>query len=132
MTYLLLIWFFLSLFSIVFMLGRKLAVLEHSHILEHEEFLLELPYLKEVRSITTQNIKKHGYVVLVKTMRYYVLGTHLMKKKYEEAKANIKNRIYKNQTAKDNKEISKFLKIIGDYKHKIKEIKHRIKKEENL
>ena len=38
----------------------------------------------------------------------------------------------KNNINGEKKEISKFLKIIGDYKNKIREIKHRIKKEENL
>jgi len=47
-------------------------------------------------------------------------------------KTKVKNKIQENNTNSQNKEISKFLKIIGDYKQKIRDIKNKIKKEENL
>ena len=132
MMYFLLILFFASLFSIIIMIGRKLTILEHEQILNQEEILFELPYFKKIKRFTVENIKKNGNILLVATVRFYVRGANLFKNKYEEIKIKIKNRSLKNNINGGQKEISKFLKIIGDYKNKIREIKHKIKKEENL
>ena len=128
----LLILFFASLISIIIMMGRKLVLLKQEEFINHEEILFELPYLKEIKHLTIANIKKHGYILLVATVRLYVRGTSTLKSKYEEIKTKIKNRNNKNHIIGERKEISKFLKIIAEYKHKIREIKHKIKKEENL
>ncbi len=130
--HILLILFFTSLLSLSFMVGRKLFALEHEQVLNHKEVDLELPYLKEVKHITMTNIKKHGYSGLVATIRFYVRGVNFTKNKYQEIKVKVKNINYINKVNGQNKEISKFLKIIGDYKQKIREIKHKITKEENL
>ena len=130
--YILLILFFTSLLSLSFMVGRKLFALEREQILNHEEVALELPYLKEVKHITVTNIKKHGYSGLVAIIRLYVRGVNFLKNKYDGIKIKIKNLSHRNKVNNQNKEISKFLKIIGDYKQKIREIKHKITKEENL
>lgn len=130
--YFLLILFFASLFSIIFMIGRKLPVLKEEQILDNQEVLFELPYLKEAKHMTVRNIKKHGYAFLVAIIRFYVLSTSFLKNKYEEIKIKIRNMSAENHINAEKKEISKFLKIIGDYKQKIREIKHRVKKEEDL
>src|SRR3989344_2760652 len=43
----------------------------------------------------------------------------------------IRNRINQSQASGERPEVSKFLKMISNYKHRIKEIKHKIKEEEN-
>lgn len=130
--YILLILFFTSLISIIIMIGRKYAILEHEQVLNHEEVLFELPYLKEIKYVTAKSVKKHGYAGLVGIMRIYLRSTNFLKEKYKEIKIKIENRRKINQINGEKKEISKFLKVIADYKHKIREIKHKIKKEENL
>lgn len=130
--YLLLILFFSSLFLIIFMIGRKLVTTTQEQILNQEEVLFEFPYLKEVKHITITSIKKHGYSGLVTTLRFYIRSINFLKYRYAETKNKIKNRNNKNHINGEKQEISKFLKIIGDYKQKIREIKHKIKKEENL
>ncbi len=132
MTYLLLILFFTSLVSIIIMIGRKLVKLEREQVLNHKEVLFELPYLQEVRHLTAQNMKKHGYAGLVTILRFYIRSTNFLKDKYKEIEIKIKNKSNENHLNGERKEISKFLKIIGDYKRKIREIAHKIKKEENL
>ena len=127
--YILIISFFASLFSIIFMISRKLAFLSHEQSLNHEKALFEFVYFKEIKNKTMTSLKKHGYALLVLTIRLYVQSISFLKRKYEEVKNKIIN---KNNINTEKKEISKFLKIIGDYKNKIREIKHRIKKEENL
>ena len=134
MIYFLLTLFFASLFSIMIMLGRKLAKLEREQVFNHQEVLFELPYLKEIKQLTIEGIKKHGYAGLVKVLRFHIQFSNFLKGKYEKAKIKIKN-IHVQNTNGDSlgkKEVSKFLKIIGDYKQKIREIKHKIKREENL
>lgn len=132
MIYFLLILFFTSLFSIIFMIGRKFISLKHEEVKNQEEVLFELPYLKEIKHVTVKSLKKHGYAGLVTIVRFYIRLTNFLKNKYGEVKIKIKNMSTENRVNSGKKEISRFLKIIGDYKYKIREIKHRIKKEENL
>ncbi|MBI2627514.1 hypothetical protein HYW72_01140 [Candidatus Nomurabacteria bacterium] len=132
MMYLLLILFFASLLSIIVMIGRKLAVLEHEQALNHQEVFLEFPYLKEIKNRTVQNVKKYGYAGLVTVLRLYLRFTNFLKDKYKEVKIKIQNMSRENHRNGEKKEISRFLKIVLDYKQKIREIKRKIKKEENL
>lgn len=132
MMYLLLTLFFVSLFSIIFMIGRKLVFLKHIQILNHEEVLFEVPYFKEIKHATVTNAKKHGYSLLVVMVRWYVKGANYIKNKYKNIIKKIEDGSREKNINGQKKEISKFLKIIGDYKHKIREIRHKIKKEENL
>ena len=130
----LLILFFTSLSATVFMVGRKLVLLrqQHGEVLNHEEVLFELPYLKEAKHATIKGIKKHGYALLVGIIRLYVRSANFLKSKYEVLKSKLRNEHKAEQTTGDKKEISKFLKNVLEYKQKIREIKHRIKEEENL
>lgn len=132
MMYFLLILFFTSLASIIFMIARKLSFSEHGEIPDHDEVLLEIPYLKEMRNAAGRGVRKYGYALLVVFIRFYVRAVSLFRDKYREIKMRIKNRSTRNGSNGEKKEISKFLKIIGEYKHKIREIKHRIKREEDL
>ena len=106
MTLFILILFFGSLMGIIFMIGRKLVLLKNGRVSPSAEITFEIPYLKEAKHLTLKNIKKHGYSGLV------------------GSKSRSKT------SSADKQEISKFLKIISDYKHKIREIKHKIKEEE--
>ncbi len=125
-----LILFFASLLSIIFMIGRKLLVIPQGAVLVEQRSLPEFTYLKEVQEATVQSAKKYGYRGLVVGLRWYMLGINFLKNKYENIKAKIRARALASDN--DKKEISKFLKIITEYKQKIREIKHRIRKEENL
>lgn len=127
----LLILFFGSLFGISFMIERKLLMLQNGQVLDRDETFLKTPYLEELKHKTVKNIKKHGYTGLVATIRFYIRSTNFVKNKYDEARTAIKNIHPKksNNGTGDNQEISKFLKIISEYKHKIREIKHRINEE---
>jgi len=68
-------------------------------------------------------------------VRFYVHSANFLKKKYEEAKIKIKE-VYQRKVKKDvvveKREVSGFLKMISDYKHKIRKIRRQIKEEENL
>jgi len=128
--YLLLILFFLSLFAIIFMIGKKLilqkTLSEKELVLSEEEVLLEIPHLEKVKHFTIKNIKKYEHIGLVAVLRLYVRFSNFLKNKYEEKKTRIKE----NHANNGEKEISKFLKVIGDYKRKIRVMKHKIHEEE--
>ena len=124
--------FFTSLISIATIIGRKLLVLENIGIVQQENISFELPYLDEVKEVTTHNVKKYGYATLVITLRLYFRSANILKQKFEEMRNKIKRMRKHNNIESEKKEISKFLKIIGEYKHKIRDIKHRISKEESL
>ena len=130
--YLLLTSFFLSLIGITFMVGRKLILLKNGNITTTEE-TTEFLNIKELKQATFQNIKKYEHIVLVAVVRFYIKTVGLIKIVYKIIKAKIKN-IYRKRPkdGEDKIEVSKFLKVVSEYKQKIREIKHQIKKEENL
>ncbi len=114
------------------MIGRRLLVLEKGVILQEEKIVFAVPYLEEAKERATHNAKKYGYVTLVITLRWYFRSTNFFKHKYSVVKTKIKEYRIANSAESGNKETSKFLKVIGEYKGKIRELKHQIKKEENL
>lgn len=128
--YIPLILFFTSLFSIIVMITRKLPYISMEGAAK-EQIPFELPYLKEIRENTVRNVKKHGYATLVITIRWYLRGANFLKTNYESAKRRVR-RFSRSENAGEKKEISKFLRTVGEYKQKIRDIKHRISKEESL
>jgi hypothetical protein len=128
--YFLLILFFGSLIGIIFMIGRKLAASNNGqapYITYTEDTRVQTPFLEEWKHLTVKNLKKHSYAALVVTIRYYVRSSNLLKNKIK----NIRNKNTNGDTAR-KREASGFLKMISEYKHKIRKIKRKIKEEENL
>ncbi|KKR01428.1 MAG: hypothetical protein UT98_C0003G0046 [Candidatus Nomurabacteria bacterium GW2011_GWF2_40_31] len=122
----------MSLIGIVIMIGRKLEVVENGQMPDNGYKHPFVGDMQNIKEIITVNTKKYGHLTVVTILRFYIRGTNLLKNSYEKIKIKIDN-IGKDKHADgEKKEISKFLKIIGDYKHKIREIKHKIKEEENL
>ncbi|MEK7471249.1 MAG: hypothetical protein AAB623_01200 [Patescibacteria group bacterium] len=130
-----LILFFGSLFGIIFMIWRKLLMLQNGQILNKEETLLETAYLEELKHLTIKNIKRHGYTGLVTIIRLYIKSSNFIKNKNKQIKIKIKDKLSKHSSRLNgdlpkSQEIPKFLKIISEYKQKIREIKHKIREEE--
>lgn len=131
--YILLILFFISLLGISIMIGRKLVLLKNGQALGIEKVLFEIPHLEKVKYLIVQNTKKYGHIGLVESLRFYIRSSNFLKSKYGEIKNKIKNIRTKNQSngnPPEKAEVSKFLKMVSDYKHKIREIKHKIHEEE--
>ncbi len=116
------------------MIWRKLPMLgyEQNTMAIDEKVSFKMPYWDEIKHTTIRGIRKYGYYLLVIIVRLYVQSTSFLKEKYREIKQKIKEMVHKKHENGERKEISKFLKVIGDYKNKIREITHKIKKEENL
>ena len=132
MTYFLLTIFFISLFGITFMIGRKLLVLEDTQGKTHEEIFLEIPYMEKWKHLTIDSIKKHSYLGLVAAIRLYVRSTNFTKNKYEKILTEIENKRKEHIIKRSKKEVSRFLKTVSDYKSKIREIKEKVKEEEGI
>lgn len=130
MMYFLLILFFSSLFGITFMIGRKLIMLPNLQISNKEDIVFKTHYIEELKYVTIKNIKKHSYNILVSAIRLYIRSLDFTKRKYKNIKNSFIEKI--NNNSSNKKEISKFLKVVSYYKYKIREIKDRVKEEENL
>ncbi|MFA5932026.1 MAG: hypothetical protein WC793_01455 [Candidatus Paceibacterota bacterium] len=135
--YFLLILFFGSLLGITFMIGRKLLLLQNGEMTykDSAETFLKVQYLEELKHEALKNIKKHSYIGLVTAIRLYVRSSNLLKNKYQEAKVKVNEKLSKygsrkNGDLQERQEVNKFLKMISDYKYKIRAIKHKIKEEE--
>src|SRR5258708_2174422 len=132
--YILFILFFTSLLGILLMIGRKLLVLENVGELEKRELPFRMGHMEEMRIIGRDMIKSYGYAVLVLILKLYIKTLNLGRYAYERSKGEIKINVdkwnKKRQDAMGDKRESKFLKMIGEYKEKIREIKHKIIEEE--
>ncbi|MEK7564367.1 MAG: hypothetical protein AAB510_02255 [Patescibacteria group bacterium] len=122
-----LIIFFVSLVSIMGMLGRKLILLRNGRIQIEEIVNFELDYFKDIRGVLLRKLRRYEHISLIILLKIYVKSINFLKIKYTETKS----KIIKNHILGEKKEISKFLRAIGDYKKRINTIKHRITEEEN-
>lgn len=131
--YILFILFLFSLTGIIVMIGRKLAPVRNGEILEQEFSHPLTPDFEKIKDMTSKSTKRYGYLALVSVLRLHIRLTNVLKNIYEQLKIKIQNIVEKNNVNDkmlENKEENKFLKMISDYKHKIRNIKHKIKEEE--
>jgi len=135
----LLILFFSSLLGITFMISRKLLMLQNGQITYQDktEAFLRTQYLEELKHSTIKTIKKHSYLGLVIIIRLYFRSINFLKSKYQEIKIKAKEKLSKNKSRLNSdlpkkQEENKFLKMISEYKQKIRAIKHKIKEEEKV
>jgi hypothetical protein len=113
------------------MVGRKLVLLQNRVVFQ-EETIVKTPSLEEWKHLTITNVKKHGYIGLVATIRFYVRSTNFLKNKLEDLKTKVKSINGKKLREEEKREVSGFLKMISEYKQKIRHIKDKVKEEENL
>ncbi len=132
--YIPLIFFFISLAGIMTMIGRKMSTVSFGEVLSSNDFSHPfVPDIQKVKEVSVETLKKIGHFSLVATLRYYVRLTNFTKSKYQSLRERINNKIHTggDMELKGNREISKFLKIISEYKVKIRDIKQKIHEEEN-
>lgn len=132
-----LILFFVSLLGIAIMIGRKLVLLQTGTIparAENEPHPF-VPDLEKVKEVANRNAKRYGYLATVIVIRFYVRSSNFLKSKSRNIREKIKSLIEKNKNGENGQtagpqEVNKFLRMVSDYKHKLRGIKHRIKEEE--
>lgn len=127
-----LILFFVSLGAISFMVARKWFLVkgtDQNHHLEHS--ILEPFDFDKLKYLVIKNLKKTAHILLWIFLRVYILSIDFINKKKNKILTIIKTKFNKYKK-EENKEASKFIKIISEYRHKIKKIKHKIKEEEGI
>ncbi|MFM7088440.1 MAG: hypothetical protein ACKOW9_02830 [Candidatus Paceibacterota bacterium] len=130
-----LVLFLTSVTGMVALIGRKVYTLRNTdvHVPMDFDFSIDVPDFEEVGQHILKKSKRYSYILLVITIRAYVLGTHATKKQIQKVTQIIKKRLHKRharpiQTPTENK----FLKRVTEYKHRIRKIKEQIKTEEGL
>lgn len=101
------------------------------------ELFFDVPDLNEIKSAANLKLRRHGYIVLVQVIRVYVKSSNIADTFYKKTARGLRNFIRKRILRKKEntegvKEVSGFLKMISDYKRKIKRIKDKVKREEGL
>lgn len=133
----LLILFFISLVGIVFMIGKKMIFLKNNQVVIEENFTFGAPHIDEIKYVTVKKFKEYGYILVVTTLRFSMKSSKFIKDKSEVVYKKIKDKLFKNkdgieEEVQDKQEVSKFLKLVSEYKHKLNRIKHKIKEEEGI
>lgn len=131
--------FFISLAVITLMIGRKLLLINkgevpHIHYVD-EIFLSKILDFNKIKYLTIENLKKTEYILIWITIRTYLISKNFINKKKKDIAEKIKNKLNKNRDEnilKEKKEVSKYIKIISEYRQKIRKIKHKIKEEEGI
>lgn len=117
------------------MIGRKLMMVKNGQIEVSHTGSFEIPYLEEAKYATIENIKKYEHILLVEIVKFYVQFSTFVKNTYRAIKIKLSNihiKQHPNGEVSERAEVSKFVKFVSGYTRKIKEIKHKIKEEENL
>ncbi len=129
--------FFASLLGLGIMLGKKLALLragtlEVKTAAEPHPFVPDWEKLKE---LVQKHARRYGYQATVTAVRIYVRSSNLFKAKALELRDKVAKLAEqyggsKNGASSEPKEVNKFLRLISDYKNKVRAIKHKIHEEE--
>lgn len=134
--YFFLILFFISLFGIVLMIGKKIVFADVNGSEETEKFIQENFDIDNIKHIAVKNTKKYGFQAFIMILRFYIKFSYFLKNKYKKSKIIVKYLVNNYLVHKDKdvkeKEVSSFLKKVSEYKYRIREIKDKIKEEEGI
>ena len=131
--YVLLSLFFVSLIGIMFMIGRKHILIQNGYAFEEKDFAPDREYFEDLKSKTSKKLSKISFVLLVIMVRFYVKFSDVIKSGYRWSLEKIRNVVVKKSDdgaikIKVQKE-NKFLKVMGQYKKKIRRIKDKVRQE---
>ncbi|MCM2339437.1 MAG: hypothetical protein NDI62_03210 [Burkholderiales bacterium] len=133
-----LIFFFISLAGIVIMIWRELVLVRNGTIIKAQHyshpFVLDL---EKIKYLTYKNLKRFSYIALFVTLRFFIKSSNFLKTKgkitLEKLATKIrKSKLGRKSEALEKKEVSKYLRVISEYRQKIRQMKHRIKEEEGI
>ena len=125
----LLILFFISLIGISFMIGKKLVLLRNGNIIHTENVQKLIPDLQTIKYVIHSKTKRGGYIATVIMLKLYIQSSNFFKNTYSKIKIKIQNLKRNTENTGGKKEASKFLKMITDYKYKVRNIKKQIEEE---
>jgi len=118
------------------MIGKKLVLVRNGHSTEIEHIHLFPIDFKKIKYSSFQITKKFIYIMIFITLRSYLLSSKFIKEKSKILIKKIENKLKKNidgiSDELEKKEVSKYLKMISEYRQKIRKMKHQIKREEGI
>ncbi len=127
----LLILFLVSSLGITLMIGRKWRLASQGHITFRDSLHPFVPDIQKVKFLAVEGTKKSVHFTVVNILRLHVKSSNAIKNKYTAIKARINDKMNEDDGTGEKVGVSKYLKMISDYKQKIREIKHKIHEEEN-
>ena len=134
--YLPLILFLLSLSGMIIMVWRELVLVRNGQVAKTEHSHPFVPDLQKIKHLTFKNGKKFGYVTIFETLRFFIKSSNFIKTTgamlLKELQSKLKNKNGSADGTAEKKESSKYLRVISEYRQKIREMKHRIKEEEGI
>jgi hypothetical protein len=127
--YILFILFLVSLIGIVIMLGRKLLLIQNGELEVMERHVPEVHhYFRDWARFLIDGLRNIGFALLVGTIRIYVRLTLLVRNQFKSLVEKINT--IQAEDPYEKREVSKFLRLMGEYKKKLREIKKKVKREE--
>ncbi len=131
--------FLISLSGLGFLFFRKFKALGPELVarrrFDHTQFFFDVPELEDISVIVVKQMKRYGYLTLVTTLRIYVRGGKVaqnLAKTIGKRATALSHKYLVKKKEKQGVRTSKFLKTVGEYKHKIATLKERIKREEGI
>ena len=132
--------FFISLAAIILLIGRKLSLVKNNinELEEHHEagvFIASVFDLDQIKHSLLLSLKRFIHALIWVILRFYLLFSNFINIKRKELAQRIKARLNKNRQqniAEEKKEVSKYIKVISEYREKIRHMKHRIKEQEGI
>lgn len=127
----------MSLLGIIVMLGYKVSLARSGTLQMREDFHVAFPDFAKLKSIARKGLRRYGFIALVIIIKLYVKTTYFLKQKFQLVQSKVveilkKNKKFGFDENSEKREVSGFLKMVSEYKHRVRTIKHRIVKEEEL
>ncbi|HWA32051.1 MAG TPA: hypothetical protein VG694_01195 [Candidatus Paceibacterota bacterium] len=130
-----LIIFFAALLGIMVMIGRKVWQLRTVPPHRIERFTFEVPDAEQLKSAGVRHLRRGSYALLVIILRAYVRSSNAIRENgrrlAQKVKAKLARKNKNGDAPAEEHEVSKFLKMMSEYKRKLGHITKRIKEEEN-
>lgn len=128
--------FFISIAGLVLMIGRKLYLVRNGEVGGGKHFHFFVFDLIRVRQLAKNGVRRYGYIMLVFILRSNVKISNMVKLQFEKAVLNIENMLTRKSRSSSGEnqkpaEVSGFLKMVSEYKRKVRRIKNRISTEED-
>ena len=112
------------------MIERKLILLKKGHLTTGDKFPIEIIDSKDVKAVVRKKVRIFIHIALIIIFRVYIRGTNILKEYYQKFKNFIMIYVFRDKRDGENREVSGFLKMMSEYKQKVRKIKHRIHEEE--
>ena len=115
--------------ELVLVRNGQVTAVHHSHPL--------VPDLRKIKYLTLKGIKRFSYVILFVTLKFFIKSSNFIKTRSMILIEELKNKLRKSNGNSldetiEKKEVSKYLKVISEYRQKIRQMKHKIKEEEGI